>query len=131
MTLRKPDIELPVEAQGTLRLDTPDGQVLALVADGDVLRVALPGWIGAQGLAPRSFRERRRLVRAAARALSTCGLTLSLEAADRPIARLGSGAKTNWLARLLGIAPAHIPVSAIRFYWSRSRARSAPRSEKS
>ena len=122
MTAPRPDSLLPVEVQGTLRLDTPGGQALALVADGDVLRLALPGWREARSLMPRSFRERRQALHAIARTLSLYGLSLSLEFRGQPVIGLGHQTRPSWLARILGLAPAHIRFSAIRLLWPRGRA---------
>ena len=41
VTASKPDLFLPVEAQGHLRLDAPTGRTLELIAEGDTLRVCV------------------------------------------------------------------------------------------
>lgn len=119
MTL-KPDLLRPVEAQGSLRLDTPGGRSLNLVADGDKLRLDLPGWREAREIAPRSFRSRRRTLSLLAGLLSTHGLTLSVESAGKPILLLGSGVAPSWFARITGLAPANVPFSAIRILFGRT-----------
>ena len=114
MTVFRPDVSLPVEAQGKLRLDAPTGRSLEFVADGDTLRLDLPGWAELQTLIPRSSRARARAVRSLANVLDAYRLELSLEYAGKPFFRLGHNADSNWLARLLGLAPARISLSAIR-----------------
>ncbi len=117
----RPDGYRPVEAQGTLRLDTPGGRSLNLVADGDKLRMDLPDWKEARVLLPRSFRARRRALRFVANMFAIHGLTFHLEAAGKPVLRLGHGVTPSWFARLLGLAPANIPVSAIGTLFSRKK----------
>ena len=111
----------PIEAQGNLRFDTADGHSLNLVADGENLRLDLPGWREARAVAPRSFRGRKQVLGLLAKGLATHGLTLSVESAGKPVMRLGYETSPNWLSRLLGLAPAYVPVSAIRMIF-RSRA---------
>ena len=110
-----PDALMPVDAQGSLRIDGPTGRSLALRAEGDTLRLELPGWPEARTMMPRSFASRSRAVGHLGRVLSAYGLTLSLESAGRPVLRLGQGVRPTWLARLLGLGSAHIPLSAITF----------------
>ena len=109
--MSRPDIHLPVDARGELRLDAPTGRRLDIVADGDTVRVAIPGLREIVSLAPRT--GRRRSVRFLANALASCDLTLSMESAGKPVFQLGRNARPNWLARLLGLAPARIPLSAV------------------
>lgn len=78
-----------------------------------MLRLTLPGRADLRSLIPRSFRTRSRIVRRLAGALSDCGLTLSLEAAGRPVIQMGAKARPTWLARLLGLAPARVRLSAL------------------
>ena len=113
MTVFRPKVLLPVEAQGMLRLDAPTGRPMDVVADGDTLRVDVPGWREIRALAPRSSRARARAIRLLAAILSSYGLTLSMESAGRPVIQLGCNVRPTILARLLGLAPARIPVSAI------------------
>lgn len=119
MTAPRPEVLLPVEAHGTLRLDSPDGRALQLLADGDTLRVDLPGRDAARSLMPRSFRRGRMALRALDSTLSRYSLTLSVESSGESLMRLGRNVKPSWLARLLGLAPAHIPFSAVRFFLRR------------
>jgi len=115
----RPELFRPVGAEGSLRLDTPSGQSLNLVADGQELRLDMPRWADARAALPRSFRARRRTIRFVARTLATHGLTLSLESAGNPVMRLGHNTSPSWLARLLGLGLAHIPVSALRLLFRR------------
>lgn len=115
----RPEVFLPVEAHGILRLDAPTGQALDLEAAGDTLRIDLPGLREARAIMPLSLRESRRALRFLANMLSMAGLTLRVESAGKPVLRLGSVGKPSWLARLLGLGPTRIPFSAIRFYLGR------------
>lgn len=119
MTVFRPDVSLPVEAQGTLRLDAPTGRSLELVADGTILRLDLPGWAELRTMIPRSFGARARAIRSLANLLDAFCLELSLEYAGKPFFGLGHNADSNWLARVLGLAPAHISLSAIRLFVKR------------
>ena len=120
MAPRRSDFR-PIEAQGNLRFDTPDGHSLNLVADGENLRLDLPGWREARAVAPRSFRGRKQVLSFLAKRLAAHGLTLSVESAGKVVLRLDHETPPNWLARLLGLAPAYVPVSAIRMIF-RNRA---------
>mgnify|MGYP000340834861 CR=1 FL=1 len=110
----RPDDVQPVEARGLLRLDTPEGHSLNLVADGDTLRLDLPGWREARAVAPGSFRGRKNALNLLAKGLTAHGLRLSVESAGKPVLLLGYETAPSWLARLLGLAPACIPMSAVR-----------------
>jgi hypothetical protein len=116
----RPEAVRPVDAHGTVRLDTPGGRTLNLVADGENLRLELSGWRAARELMPRSFRGRRRSLQGLADLFATHGLTFNLESGGKPLLRLGHGAQANWFARLLGLAPAQVPVSAIGFLFKRT-----------
>lgn len=113
VTAPRPDTNLPIEAQGHLRLEAPTGRTVMLFAEGDVLRLELKGWSEAKSLAPRSGAARRQATRALARALSACGLTLHVEAAGSAVCQIGHGVRPNWIARLLRLAPARVPLSAL------------------
>lgn len=115
----RPEVFRPVDAWGTLRIDTPGGRPLELVAEGQVIGLELPVWQDIRAALPRSFRARRRTVRLFANVFSTHGLTLSLESNGESVFRLGYNTSPNWIARLLGLAPAHVPLSAIRMVFRR------------
>lgn len=102
-----------------LRLDTPGGRSLALIVDGESLRMEVPGWRDARELMPRSLRGRRQSLRLLAKLFATHGLTLSLESAGKPVLRLGHDAAPNLVSRLLGLAPAYIPLSAFGLLFRR------------
>jgi hypothetical protein len=110
----RPEPLRPLDAHGSLRIDTPSGRSLNLVAQGEMLRLELPGWGDARRVFPVSLRGRIRAVRSIAGLLSAHGLTLSLESAGHLVARLGHNTSANWLARLLGLGPVNLPVSNIR-----------------
>lgn len=110
----RPDTFRPVDAYGTVRIDTPGGRALNLVADGEKLRLTVPNMQSAREISPRSFRTSRRAVRSLACALATHGLALRLEADGTPLLWLGHNVAPNWLARLLRLGPVNVPVSAIR-----------------
>lgn len=116
----RPEVFRPIEAQGTLRLDTPGGRSLKMVADGELLRVELRNWQEMRELIPRSFHSRRQALRVVADLFARHGLTLSLESAGKPVLRLGHTASASWFARLLGLAPAFVPVSAIALLFTRT-----------
>ncbi len=113
MTASRPDISLPVEAQGHLRLDAPSGRTLDLVADGDTLRLDVESFEDIRSMIPRSARLRGQSTRTLGAVLSTYGLTLNVVSAGKSVFEIGRQAEPNWLARLLGLAPARIPLSAI------------------
>ena len=115
----RPEGFRPVDAEGTLRLYTPSGQSLNLVADGRNLRLDVPRWVDAWGMLPRSLSGRKRAMRFVAHTLATHGLTLSLDSRSKSVLRLGHNIAPSWLARLLGLAPAYIPVSALRLLFRR------------
>ncbi len=110
----RPEASRPVEVQGSLHLDTPGGRSLELVADGNSLRMEVSRWRDVRDLVPRSFRGRRQSLRLLAKVFATHGLTFSLESAGKPVFRLGHDATPGLLSRLLGLAPAYIPLSAVR-----------------
>lgn len=114
-----PEVFRPVDVEGELRLGTPSGDSLNLVADGETLRVDLPSWTDTHTVLPRSFRGRRHSLRFVADVLTAYGVTLSVELAGRPVLRLGYGTVPSLLARLLGLAPAYIPFSAVRVLFRR------------
>ena len=116
----RPEDVRPVDAHGTVRVDTPAGRSLEAVADGDNIRLELPGWRTAREFMPRSFRGRRRALHLFANLFATHGLTFTLESGGKPMLRLGHDVPPSWLARLLGLAPAYVPVSAIGVLFRRS-----------
>ena len=107
----RPEAYRPVDVRGALQLDTPDGRVLNLTANGEHIRLTLSGWRDARALF-RALPHRRRNLRRLANLFKAHGLTFSLESSGRPVFMLGSNTAPNWLARLLGFAPANIPFSA-------------------
>ena len=111
--------ERPVDAEGTLRFDTPSGGSINLVADGESLRVEMPSWGDARTLWPRSFGARKRAMHSVANVFAAHGLTLSVESAGKSVLRLGHNTSPSLLARVLGLAPAYIPFSAIRVLFRR------------
>lgn len=110
---------MPVEAQGSLRLDAPTGRTLEVVADGDNLRLDVPTWSDLRAMMPRSLRARGRAVRMTADVLRTYGLTLSLETAGKPFFQIGHNVKAGWLAGLIGLAPARISLRALLLRFKR------------
>ena len=110
---RRPELIMPVDAHGTLRLDMPGGEALDLVAEGARLTIDLQGLTRLGAFIPGSWRARRRSLRFAANALSTCGLTFSLESAGEPILQFGSNTRPSWIARLMRLGPVNLPFSAI------------------
>jgi len=119
VTAPTPERKLPVEARGHLRLDAPSGRTLGLVADGETLRLNVPGWRDLVAVVPRSARFRGQSIRALGNVLSTCDLALSVESAGSVVCRVGRNVRRNWIARLLGLAPARIPVTAVRLLFKR------------
>ena len=110
VTASKPDLFLPVEAQGQLRLDAPSG---------DTLRLDVHSFRDIQSIVPHSARLRGQSVRALANVLSIYGLTLRVISAGKSVFELGRDARPNWLARLLGLAPARIPLAAVGLLFRR------------
>ena len=119
----RPEDVRPVDAHGTVRLETPAGRSLDLLADGENIRLELPGWRTVRELMPRSFRGRRRALHLLANLFATHGLTFSLESGGKLILRFGHNVPPSWLARLLGLAPAYVPVSAIGALLRQKRSR--------
>ena len=119
MTTPRPETRLAVDAQGHLRLESPTGRTLDLVADGDSLHLEVSGWEDIRSLVPGARRARGRMIRVLANILATCGLTLSLESAGKPVGRVGHGVRPSWLARVLGLAPARIPLTAVALLFRR------------
>lgn len=113
MTAHRPEVFLPVEAHGSLRLDMPGGQALDLVAEGARLRVDLRGLAETGAMMQGSWRDRVRSLRLASTTLSIYGLTLSLESAGKAVVRFGGNTKPSWIARLMRLGPVHLPLSAI------------------
>ncbi len=120
----RPESTLRVDALGAVRLDPPVGRPLHLVADGSRLRVELPSFPEAMRVFRHFPKGRGRALRTAGSALSTYGLTVSLESAGSPVLQLGYDAEPNWLAQLLGLAPARVPLSSLRWILGRSGNRS-------
>jgi hypothetical protein len=102
-----------------LRLDTPGGRSLNLRARGDELRLELPELRELRTIVPRTFRGRGRAIGLFANVLRTHGLRLSLESGGRLIIRFGHGVAPSWLARLLGLSPAYVPLSAVGLLFRR------------
>ncbi|HSM29800.1 MAG TPA: hypothetical protein VK854_03800 [Woeseiaceae bacterium] len=121
----RPDAFRPVEAHGTLRLDTPGGASLALEAHGGQLRMDVAGWREARELMPKSVRHRGRSLRLVANLLATHGLTLSIESAGKTVVQLGHNVVPTLLGRLLGLAPAHVSLTAFGLLLRRSATRRA------
>lgn len=114
---------MPVEARGLLRFEPPVGRPLEVIAEGARLRAKLPSFREARRVFPYVTNMRGRALRFVGSALATHGLTLSLESAGRPVLQLGYDASPNWLARVLGLAPARVPFSSIRWILKRDGSR--------
>lgn len=110
----RPEPFRPVDAHGSLRINTPSGRPLNLAAHGEMLRVELPGWGDARGILPRSLRGRIRAIRTVADMLAAHGLLLSLELAGEPVVRLGHGTASSWLSWLLGLGSTDLSIKALR-----------------
>lgn len=115
----RPETCRPIEAHGALRLDTPGGRSLDLVAHGEELRLELQDLREARTFMPRTLRDRRRALRLFASQLAAHGLVFKLEAGGKPVLRVGHRVTPSWLARLLGLAPAYVPVSVIGLLFRR------------
>ena len=102
-----------------LRLDTPGGRALELVADGENLRMKVTGWSDVHAIMPPSFGSRRRSLRLMAKLFAEHGLTFSIESGGKPVFRLGHTVVPGLLSRLLGLAPAHVPFSALGLLFRR------------
>ena len=111
--MRRPNLFLPIETRGSLRVETPSGEHFDLVADGSCLRADLREFSDLNGLAPRSWLARRRLVARAARLLTTFGLRLDLGVAKQHTIVIGAGARPSLVARLLGLGPVEISLASV------------------
>lgn len=112
----KPDIDLPVDVAGDLRLESPNGQPLRLKAEGSRLELAAPAWTVFEGLGPRSLLTQRRALAAATRSLRSLRLTLDINVNGHRAFALGAGVKTSLLARLLGLRSTDIRISTVVNY---------------
>lgn len=108
----RPEALRPVEAHGNLRLDTPGGRSLELVAHGECLTLEVSGWQDVRELMPRSFRARRRTLGLLVKLVSAHGLTFSIESRGKPVLQFGHNIVPSLLSRLFGLAPAYVPLSA-------------------
>ncbi len=119
VTVSAPDLSLPVEAQGHLRLDAPSGRTLELVADGDTLTLEVPTWADLNGLSPSALRARLATARNLSAVLSTCALTLKLTTRDRVFLELGANVKPSWFSRLIRIGPVRFRSPLIGLFFRR------------
>ena len=119
VTASRPDRSLPIEAQGRLRLDAPTGRALDLIADGDTLTLEVRSFRDIKSLVPHSARRRRHSARTLAGVLETYGLTFRMTSLGKSVFEVGQKTRPNWLARLLGLGPARIPLSAIGLLFRR------------
>lgn len=103
----------PVEAQGLLRLDGPRGRSLRLEAEGATLRLIAESYGELRSVAPPTRAQRRRALAAAHRVLHQLDLSLEVRIGARTLLGLGRDVRVNWLARVLGYAPARVPFSAL------------------
>jgi hypothetical protein len=108
----RPEALRPVEAFGNVRLDMPGGRTLELVAAGECLTMEVAGWQDVRELMPRSFRSRRRSLALLATLVSAHGLTFSIESSGKPVFQIGHNVVPGLLSRLLGLAPAYVPLAA-------------------
>ena len=118
-TVSAPDLSLPVEAQGHLRLDAPSGRTLELVADGDALTLEVPTWAELNDLSPSSWRVRLTMLRNLSAVLSTCALTLNLTTRDRVFLELGANVRPGWFARLARLGPVRLKGPVTGFFLRR------------
>lgn len=119
VTALQPEVSFPLAALGLMRLESPAGRAVDLVADGSRLTLNVPGRAELLALTPRSMRARSRMIRSMARILSTSGLVFSLEFDGKPVFQLGRDIRPSLLARLLGLAPARITLASIRLIFRR------------
>ena len=113
MTASRPDLALPIDVQGELRLEGPAADTLTLTARGSRLRLSARAWSGLRGLGPRSLAARRRTLGSAIRALTVAGLTLDITVEGRRAFGLGAGVTPSLLARLLGLSSTDIRLSNV------------------
>ena len=110
MTASRPDRLLPVDIDGDINLESPAGRTLKLAANGATMHLSVPDWQDLHSLAPSSLLAKRRSLLAATRLLSRLNVGLSIDIAERTIMQIGSGAKTSFIARLLGLRNVSIGV---------------------
>ena len=115
----RPEDLRPVDVHGALRLDAPGGRSLDLQACGDELHLELRELREARAIMPRSFRSRGRAIGLFASVLRVHGLRFSLVSGGKLIMRFGHGEAPSWLARILGLAPAYVPLTAIGLLFRR------------
>ena len=108
VTVSAPDLSLPVEAQGHLRLDAPSGRTLDFLANGDTLTLDVPTRGELDGLSPSSWTARLRATRNLSTVLSAGALTLKLTTRGRVFLELGANVRPNWFARLARLGPVRL-----------------------
>lgn len=113
MTASRPDISLPIDVHGELRLEGPGPSPVTLTAQGSQLRLAAPGWVSLGRLGPRSLLAQRRLLSAATVVLKKARLTVNVSVDGRPAFAIGDGVRTTLLARLLGLTSTNLRFSDV------------------
>ncbi len=113
VTAPRPDIALPIDVHGELRLDGPSSGHATLSAKGPLLRLAVPGWATLHSLGPTSLPAKRRALKIAISTLKTSRLSLDVSVGGRRAFGLGEGVRTTLLARLLRLESADIRVKNV------------------
>lgn len=110
-------MRLPLALDGSLRLQTPQGDLIQVVAEGPFLFVRLANWrcaLSILRILPRRQQRRRQLLKLSA-ALVAHDITVQASIATHTIATLTSGARAGIISRLLGLGPIEIrPIAILR-----------------
>ena len=109
-----PELYLPIEAQGSLRLDAPSGRTVALTANRDTLTLEVPTWSELKGLSPRSWSARLMNLRRLSALLSTCALTLRMQTRGQTFLEIGANVRPNVFAKLAGLSSVRPTASLLR-----------------
>lgn len=104
---------IPVEATGSLQIDTPTGRRVDVVADGSRLHVDMVEWSELDHVGPRSLFARRRAVVRAASLLGALGLYLNVDVSKKQAVRLGADTRPSLVARLLRLGRVDLPFATV------------------
>ena len=112
---------MPVDIHGGIDLESPAGRSVRLAADGASLRLSVPDWRDLQSMGPRSLLAQRRALARAVQLTSLLNVGLAIDVRNQNVMRIGRGARTSLLVRLLGLRDASISLgNALRFMLRRS-----------
>ena len=113
VTSPKAKLSLPIEATGSLQVETTGGHKVNLVAAGSRLRADLTDRSALNDVAPRSWNARRKAIARAARVLSVLNLRVDIDVSSEHAIGMGANTRPSLLARILGLGPVHMPIASV------------------